>query len=89
MKRTILAIAMVFTVALNAQTKEELEAQIATKKDSIAALTGPIQGRVDALQAQIDGMPGWRTGAFGTIGVACLTLTTGLHKVHQTIVQVT
>lgn len=69
MKKTILAIAMVFTVAsIHAQTKEELEAQIAAKKDSIAALTGPIQGRVDALQAQIDGMPGWRKGAFGTIG---------------------
>lgn len=68
MKKTIFAILMVFTVALNAQTKEELEAQITAKKDSIAALTGPIQGRVDALQAQIDGMPGWRKGAFGTIG---------------------
>ena len=69
MKKTILAITMAFTVALaNAQTKEELEAQIATKNDSIAALTTPIQDRIDTLQAQIDAMPGWRTGAFGTIG---------------------
>jgi hypothetical protein len=68
MKKTIFAILMVFTIALNAQTKEELEAQIAAKNDSIAALTGPIQGRVDALQGQIDAMPGWRKGAFGTIG---------------------
>ncbi len=46
------------------QTVEELKAEQGPKKDSIAAL----QGRVDALQAQIDGMPGWKIGAFGTIG---------------------
>ncbi len=51
-----------------AQTEEELKAQITAKKDSIAALTGPIQGRVDALQAKLDALPGWKTGAFGTIG---------------------
>ena len=51
-------------VSVSAQTAEELKAQIAPKKDSIAA----IQGRVDALQAQIDALPGWRVGAFGTIG---------------------
>lgn len=48
----------------SAQTMEELKAEQATKKDSIAA----IQKRVDALQAQIDALPGWRVGAFGTIG---------------------
>jgi hypothetical protein len=69
MKKVFLATATFFAVVVTqAQTAEELKAQIATKKDSIAALTGPIQGRVDALQAQIDGMPGWRKGAFGTIG---------------------
>ncbi|WP_394747874.1 DUF3078 domain-containing protein [Spongiimicrobium salis] len=47
-----------------AQTAEELKAEQAPKKDSIAA----IQARVDALQAQIDALPGWKTGAFGTIG---------------------
>ncbi|MEL6810480.1 MAG: DUF3078 domain-containing protein [Bacteroidota bacterium] len=46
------------------QTEEELKAQIGPKKDSIAA----IQGRVNALQAQIDALPGWKFGAFGTIG---------------------
>lgn len=46
------------------QTVEELKAEQGPKKDSIAA----IQGRVDAIQAQIDGMPGWKFGAFGTIG---------------------
>ncbi|WP_222982848.1 DUF3078 domain-containing protein [Flagellimonas meishanensis] len=47
-----------------AQTAEELKAQIAPKKDSIAA----IQGRVNALQSQLDALPGWKIGAFGTIG---------------------
>lgn len=46
------------------QTAEELKAEQAPKKDSIAA----IQARVDALQAQIDALPGWKKGAFGTIG---------------------
>lgn len=46
------------------QTKEELQEQIAPK----AAEIGKLQGEVDALQAQIDNLPGWRRGAFGTIG---------------------
>ncbi len=48
----------------SAQTLDELKAEKAVKKDSIAA----IQGRVDALQGQIDTFPGWKIGAFGTIG---------------------
>lgn len=47
-----------------AQTIDELKAEQAAKKDSINA----IQGRVDALQSQIDAFPGWKIGAFGTIG---------------------
>ncbi|MEL6918343.1 MAG: DUF3078 domain-containing protein [Bacteroidota bacterium] len=47
-----------------AQTAEELKEKLGPKKDSIAA----IQGRVDAIQAQIDALPGWKIGAFGTIG---------------------
>lgn len=46
------------------QTEEDLKGQLGPKKDSIAA----IQARVDALQAQIDKLPGWKKGAFGTIG---------------------
>ncbi len=46
------------------QTEEELKSKLATKKDSIAA----IQGRANALQAQLDALPGWKLGAFGTIG---------------------
>lgn len=47
-----------------AQTKEELEALKAEKQDSIDALTS----KVDALQAEIDALPGWRLRATGTIG---------------------
>ncbi|MBW1297982.1 DUF3078 domain-containing protein [Aquimarina litoralis] len=47
-----------------AQTEEELKTKLAAKKDSIAA----IQGRADAIQSQIDALPGWKIGAFGTIG---------------------
>lgn len=65
MKKIVFAFAFLFvTASITAQTEEELKATLATKKDSIAA----IQGRADAIQAQIDGLPGWRTGAFGTIG---------------------
>ncbi|AXO80922.1 DUF3078 domain-containing protein [Olleya aquimaris] len=51
-------------VSLNAQTKEELQAQKAEKQAAADAL----QGEANALQAQIDALPGWRKGAFGTIG---------------------
>ncbi|SFR35571.1 Protein of unknown function [Robiginitalea myxolifaciens] len=47
-----------------AQSEEELKAALAEKKDSISA----IQGRADAIQAQIDALPGWKIGAFGVIG---------------------
>lgn len=50
---------------LFSQTEDELKAAQAAKKDSITA----IQGRVDALQSQIDALPGWKLGALGTIGV--------------------
>ncbi len=64
MKKPLFAAAFLCLAATYAQTAEELKAQIAPKKDSIAA----IQGRVNALQAQLDGLPGWKIGAFGTIG---------------------
>lgn len=47
-----------------AQTEAEIKAEMAPKKDSIAA----IQSRVNALQSQLDALPGWKIGAFGTIG---------------------
>ncbi len=53
--------AMTFTYG---QTLDELKAEQGLKNDSIAA----IQDRADALQGQIDAFPGWKKGAFGTIG---------------------
>ena len=65
MKRTLLLIALFVGIStLNAQTKEELEAQKSEKQAAADAL----QAEAKTLQAQIDALPGWRTGAFGTIG---------------------
>lgn len=65
MKNFIVLLAVLAgTVNCFAQTEEELRAAKAAKNDSIAA----IQGRVNALQAQLDALPGWKKGAFGTIG---------------------
>jgi len=65
MKKILLMLAMLAgTVYSFSQTKEELQAAKASKTDSIAA----IQARADAIQAQIDALPGWKLGAFGTIG---------------------
>ncbi len=64
-KKLVLVATLFFGVhSLMAQTVEELKAEQAPKKDSIAA----IQARVNAIQAKIDAMPGWKIGAFGTIG---------------------
>lgn len=65
MKKLVFILVAFFTItATNAQTAEELKALQGPKKDSIAA----IQARVDALQSKIDALPGWKKGAFGTIG---------------------
>ncbi|WP_281541900.1 DUF3078 domain-containing protein [Maribacter aestuarii] len=66
MKKIIFTTALMLTCALGfSQTEEELKAQLGPKKDSIAA----IQARVDAIKAEIAALPGWKMGAFGTIGV--------------------
>lgn len=65
MKKTLLLLALFIGIAtINAQTKEELEAQKSEKQAAGNALLGEAK----ALQAQIDALPGWRVGAFGTIG---------------------
>ncbi|WOI22469.1 DUF3078 domain-containing protein [Nonlabens ulvanivorans] len=65
MKKIILLFAFALcTISTYAQTEEELKSLKATKMDSIAQ----IQGRANAIQAQIDALPGWKKGAFGTIG---------------------
>ncbi|MCF6280522.1 MAG: DUF3078 domain-containing protein [Flavobacteriaceae bacterium] len=63
-KIVLLALLIISTVSINAQTEEELKALQAPKKDSIATL----QSEIDALQTKIDALPGWEKGAFGTIG---------------------
>lgn len=65
MKKLLFTVGAFFLlISITAQTEEELKSQIGPKKDSIAA----IQGRVSTLQAQLDALPGWKIGAFGTIG---------------------
>ena len=67
MKKIVLAIVALLAMNITvAQTLEELKAEKASKKDSIAA----IQGRVDAIQGKINAIPGWKKGAFGTIGAS-------------------
>jgi hypothetical protein len=65
MKKTLLLLAL-FTgmVSVNAQTKEELH----TQKSEKQAIADAAQAEANALQAKIDALPGWRKGAFGTIG---------------------
>ncbi|WP_228852782.1 DUF3078 domain-containing protein [Aegicerativicinus sediminis] len=59
-----LLLAMISLVQTFAQTEDELKAAKSAKEDSIKA----IQGRVDAIQKQLDAIPGWKVGAFGVIG---------------------
>lgn len=66
MKKSLL-VTLLFLLTISfgfSQTLQELKDEKAAKKDSI----DQIQKRVDDLQKQIDGFPGWKYGAFGTIG---------------------
>ncbi|QOD59459.1 DUF3078 domain-containing protein [Polaribacter haliotis] len=63
-KLTTLLMIVFLGFASTAQTKEELKEEQAPKKAQIAKL----QGEVKAIQAKIDALPGWRKGAFGTVG---------------------
>ncbi len=66
MKKIILTFALIFAIfALSAQTVEELKKELATKNGEI----GKLQGEVGNLQSQIDAFPGWKYGAFGTLGI--------------------
>ncbi|WP_086476456.1 DUF3078 domain-containing protein [Arenibacter amylolyticus] len=67
MRRVVLALIVFMGFQLGySQTLEELNAEKKLKTDSIAAL----QGRVDAIQKKIKALPGWKTGAFGTVGLS-------------------
>ena len=63
-KLALLLMIFVGTISTNAQTKEELE----TQKSEKQAVADAAQAEANALQAKIDALPGWRKGAFGTIG---------------------
>ncbi|CAM1334119.1 DUF3078 domain-containing protein [Tenacibaculum aestuariivivum] len=65
MKKVILTFAFVCAIAsLKAQTVEELKKDLATKNGEI----GKLQSEANALQSKINAFPGWKYGAFGTIG---------------------
>ena len=65
MKKVLLLLTLFIGIStLNAQTKQELQAQ-KTEKQAAADV---LQAEANALQAQINALPGWRKGAFGTIG---------------------
>ncbi|QVY65128.1 DUF3078 domain-containing protein [Polaribacter sp. Q13] len=66
MKKVILVFVFAFSYTfMNAQTVEELKKEVSSKKGEISKLNG----EVGALQAKIDAFPGWKYGAFGTLGV--------------------
>ncbi|MFT4832741.1 MAG: hypothetical protein ACI815_002401 [Psychroserpens sp.] len=65
MKKILMILAFIAgTMGTYSQTVEELKAEQAPKNDSVAA----IQSRINAIQKKIDALPGWKKGAFGTIG---------------------
>lgn len=63
-KLLVLSMLFISLVSIQAQTKEELQTQKAEKQ----AVADAAQAEAKALQAKIDALPGWRKGAFGTIG---------------------
>ncbi len=54
-----------FAATISAQTEAELKAELDEKTKAIGAL----QAEADAINAKIAALPGWKTGAFGVIGV--------------------
>ena len=64
-KLFLLAILFAFANLSNAQTADELKAQKSEKDAQIAKL----QGESDAIAAKIAALPGWKYGAFGTVGL--------------------
>jgi len=64
-KKLLFLIAVIFSILTGySQTKEELQAEKAEKQ----AQADKFQSEADAIQAKIDKLPGWRFGAFGTVG---------------------
>ncbi|GER58836.1 hypothetical protein ULMA_09440 [Patiriisocius marinus] len=65
-KLLLLFVMFVGISSMNAQTTEELKTQKAEKEAAAKAL----QGEANAIQAKIDALPGWKYGAFGTVGAS-------------------
>ena len=63
-KLSILILLVGISFSVQGQTAEEFKKEQAPKKAKIATL----QAEINAIQSKIDAMPGWRKGAFGTIG---------------------
>jgi hypothetical protein len=64
-KKLLLTTVVLFSIAFGfSQTKEELEAQKSEKQ----GIADAAQAEANALQSQIDALPGWRIGGFGVIG---------------------
>lgn len=64
-KKILVILMMMLSMSFSfAQTKEELEAQKKEKQ----AIADVAQKEANAIQAQIDTLPGWKVGAFGTVG---------------------
>ena len=64
MKKILITLIFLTGLSSFAQSLEELKEAKKQKEDSVSA----IQGRIDDLQGKIDEFPGWKFGAFGTIG---------------------
>jgi hypothetical protein len=65
MKKILFFLSAMFVgISINAQTADELKKELSTKKDKISKL----EKEATSLQSKIDALPGWRKGAFGTIG---------------------
>jgi hypothetical protein len=65
MKKIIVLIVFLLSISFSfSQTKTELEKEKSEKQDSIKI----IQKRLNIIKSQLNALPGWRVGAFGTIG---------------------
>ncbi|WP_439128545.1 DUF3078 domain-containing protein, partial [Polaribacter sp.] len=65
-KLTVLILFVCIAFTANAQTEEELKKELKEKKGEISKLQKEAKG----LQSKIDALPGWKIGAFGTVGAS-------------------
>lgn len=65
-KITFLFVLFFSIISVNSQSIEELQQSLSAKKDSIASL----QTKAKQIQKTLDALPGWKLGAFGTVGAS-------------------